>query len=207
MIRNFVRPPSSPSEYIADAVRLIGVLSVISAAIWWTPTDVGILALAVPASIVPRFVAARGGFDIVYGVVILTAAWSNVLGLYETIPGWDIALHFVCTGVIASMTYLVLAEFRVVPSRANRGFSRRTAIVTTATAGLAVSALWEMVEWFGHTFISKEIYVAYDDTIGDMAAGGVGALIAGIVVAAVRLVRPTPAEHQEDLIARRRPLH
>ena len=46
-----------------------------------------------------------------------------------------------------------------------------------------------MVEWLGKTFITDEIFVTYTDTIGDMAVGGLGALIAGIVVARVRLLR------------------
>ena len=52
---------------------------------------------------------------------------------------------------------------------------------------LALSAIWEMVEWAGRTFIAPEIFVSYQDTIGDMAAGGLGSLLAGIVAGAVRL--------------------
>ena len=62
-------------------------------------------------------------------------------------------------------------------------------IVLTAVIGLALSAVWEMVEWFGRTFITAQIYVTYDDTIGDMAVGGFGAIVAGVVLASVRLVR------------------
>ncbi|WP_017202455.1 hypothetical protein [Microbacterium algeriense] len=39
----------------------------------------------------------------------------------------------------------------------------------------------------GRTFVTDEIFVTYEDTIGDMALGGLGALAAGVLVAFVRL--------------------
>ncbi|HIX00203.1 MAG TPA: hypothetical protein H9871_08680, partial [Candidatus Nesterenkonia stercoripullorum] len=59
----------------------------------------------------------------------------------------------------------------------------RVAIIHTTTIGLAISALWEMVEWIGFELFTEDIYTTYDDTIGDMAAGGLGALVAGILLA------------------------
>lgn len=187
MIRNFLRPPHAPAEFAADAIRVLGLVSVVLAAIWWTPTDAGIIAFTLPALLVPRFVGVRPWFDILFGVVVLIAAWSNVLDLYSTVAGWDLVVHFACTGVIAAMAYLALAECAVVPRRHAAGFAPRVPLVIVPSIGLAVSALWEMVEWAGHTFISDEIFVAYADTIADMAVGGLGALGAGVLVAYVQL--------------------
>jgi hypothetical protein len=39
--------------------------------------------------------------------------------------------------------------------------------------------LWELVELVGHTYIDSTIFVGYTDTIGDLAAGGLGSLLAG----------------------------
>jgi hypothetical protein len=66
---------------------------------------------------------------------------------------------------------------------------RRTPIVVATIAGLALSAVWEMVEWFGYRFITDAIFVTYDDTIGDMMAGGAGALLVGVVASRFRLTR------------------
>ena len=66
---------------------------------------------------------------------------------------------------------------------------RRTPIVIATVAGLALSAVWEMIEWFGYRFITDSIFVTYDDTIGDMVAGGIGALVVGILASRVRLTR------------------
>lgn len=189
MIENFLRPPRRPADYTADAIRAIGVISVIVAAIWWAPTDAGILAFALPALFAPRFLGTRAWFDILFGTIVLIAAWSNVLDLYRTIIGWDLVVHFACTGVISAMVYLGLARFAVAPRQRTPAFTSRVALVLAPTIGLAMSALWEMVEWAGHRYISDAIFVTYTDTIGDMAFGGLGALAAGVLLARVPLER------------------
>lgn len=186
MRARFLRRPSGVGDWIADGLRALGVLGVGAAAVWGSATDAGILAFILPALMLPRFVGARAGFDIVFSVTVLVAAWSNVADLYRTFIGWDTVVHLVCTGVLAPMAYLLLARLRIVPAPGDEAFLRRTAIVHSALIGLAVSALWELVEWVGFAYVTEDIYTTYDDTIGDMAAGGLGALIVGIVFA----VRP-----------------
>ncbi len=66
-------------------------------------------------------------------------------------------------------------------------------VVVAVAVGLALSAVWEMVEWAGWLFISDEIFVGYQDTIGDMAIGGVGAAVAGLVLTRVRVLRADAA--------------
>lgn len=189
MKEDFLRRPRTVAEYGADAIRVIGVLSVLVAAIWSTPTDAGILALATPALMLPRALGMRGGADLAIGVTVLVAAASNVFDLYRSVPGWDLVVHFVCTGAIAATGYLVLARLRIVPAQDSPEFRRRIPVVLCTILGLAVSAVWEMIEWAGRTFVTDEIFVTYEDTIGDMALGGLGALAAGVLVAFVRLER------------------
>ena len=186
-IERFLRPPRSAAEWAADGVRLAGVLSVAAAFVWWRPTDAGIVALSLLAVVVPRFAGVRPGFDILFCVTVLVAAWSNVLHLYETLAAWDLVVHFVCTAMLAAMMYVVLARLRIVPPPIGDGTRRATPVVLVTALGLALSAVWEMVEWAGRTFIAPEIFVSYQDTIGDMAAGGLGALAAGLVVCRVKL--------------------
>ena len=185
MREDFLRPPASPAGWAADGIRLLGLLSVLVAFVWWTPTDAGILALALPALLVPRPLGVLPWFDVLYGVTVSVAAWSNVLDLYRSIAWWDLVVHFVATGVIASIGYVALQRSGVLPDRPRR----RTAIVLLPTVGLAISAIWEMVEWLGKTFVDSEIFVTYPDTIGDMAVRGAGALLMGIVLARIRIDR------------------
>ncbi|GAA1531268.1 putative membrane protein [Microbacterium ginsengiterrae] len=198
MIDTFLTPPRTTAEWAADALRLIGFLSVVVALVMYSPTDAGILALATPALVAPRFVGLRGSADVVYCITVLVAAWSNVFDIYRTVVGWDIIVHFVATGVLAGVAYLLLARLGILPLPGTPHHGAAVGIVITTALGLALSALWEMIEWLGFTFISDNIFVEYDDTIGDMAAGGAGALVAGVLVAYVRLLdsRVTGAQRE-----------
>ncbi|MEH0110901.1 hypothetical protein V6N00_14405 [Tersicoccus sp. MR15.9] len=194
MIENFLRPPAAVGEIIADVLRIVGVLGIVVAGVGWSLTDAGILAFVLPGLLVPRFLGVRSGFDIVYVASLLVAGWSNVLDLYTTVDWWDVPVHFVCTGVVSAAAYLLLAELGIVAPPRAAGVRVIAPVVLTAVIGLAMSAVWEMVEWFGRTFITAQIFVSYDDTIGDMTTGGLGAIVAGLVLARVRLLRaPTEA--------------
>ena len=189
MKENFLRPPSGTADYLADALRIIGLLSVVAAAIWLEPTDAGLLALTLPALVAPRFLAARASLDIAFSVTVLLAAWSNVIDLYRTVDSWDIVMHAVCMGVLVPMAYLLLAQWGVVPSTSSPAFRKRVTLVLYPVLGLALGAVWEMIEWAGFVFVSDDIFVEYHDTIGDMAIGALGSLGAGIALAGARLDR------------------
>ena len=185
MKENFLIAPASGAELTADALRLLGALSVVFAALALSPTDAGILAFITPALVAPRFLRVRPGFDIVFCAIVLIAAWSNVADLYRTYLGWDTAVHVICTAALAPMLYILFARFALVPAPGGPSFGAPAAIVHTTMIGLSISALWEMVEWIGFELFTEDIYTTYDDTIGDMAAGGLGALAAGILLATV----------------------
>jgi hypothetical protein len=189
MIEQFLRPPSGPAEIAADSLRVLGLVGVVVAAVFFGATDAGVLAFVLPGLLLPRFLGVRAAFDIVYCALLLIAGWSNVLDLYTSIAWWDVVVHLTCTAVIAALLYLLLARLGIVSDPADTRFTAAGAVVLTAAIGLAVSALWEMVEWAGHAFISSDIFVQYDDTIGDLAMGGLGAVAAGLVVAFVPLGR------------------
>lgn len=194
MIERFLRRPQGVGEVAADVVRALGIVSVLVAGLGFGPTDAGIVAFVTPALLLPRFVGVRSGFDLAFCLTLLVAAWSNVLDLYTSLPWWDVPVHLVCTGFIAAMAYLVLARLGMVGGPSAR-HARVTAVVVTGTAGLALGAVWEMVEWLGRAFIDPAIVVGYDDTIGDLAVDALGALAAGAVVAFLPLLDPPRAVH------------
>ncbi|MDR5711505.1 hypothetical protein [Nesterenkonia flava] len=166
------------------------MLSVVAAAIWYSLTDAGILAFALPGVFAPRFLGLRSGADIVCSITLLVAAWSNVFDLYTSISWWDVLIHVVCTAVLAAVVHAWAAHLGVVS--APRETSLSVTVMVTAAIGLALSALWEMVEWFGYVAITTDIYVTYHDTIGDMAAGGAGACAAGLLLRHMSLLRDQP---------------
>lgn len=189
MIADLVRRPTTAGEWAADAVRLMGVIGIIVAGILFEPTDAGVLAAALPVLLIPRLLGVVAWFDVLSGVVVLVAAWSNVVDLYTTVPWWDIPVHVVCTGVLTVLLYVGLARADIVPARGSSRFRPRVPLVLCPALGLALSTLWEMVEWFGYAVITDTISVGYVDTIGDLAAGGAGAFAAGVLVLLVPVER------------------
>ena len=80
VIENFLRRPQGAAEWIADAVRVLGLVSVLVAGIGWSPVGCRhprVRPAGAADAAVPRHTR---WFDICYGAVILVAAWSNVLG-------------------------------------------------------------------------------------------------------------------------------
>lgn len=189
MIENFLRPPATFGDRVADLLRIAALLAVILAAVFLAWTDAAILALALPGVVAPRFLGMRLWADLLFTCTVLVAAASNVFDLYTRISWWDVVVHFACTGLLAAGCYILLAALRIVPDPRSVHFTPRVGIVLTTTVGLALCALWEMVEWLGYVYISDEIYIAYVDTIVDMIFGGLGSLVVGFVVAYLPLYR------------------
>lgn len=206
MIDNFLRPPRGVAEHTADALRVVGLLSLVLAALFLELTDAGIIAFTLPGLLAPRFIGMRPWPDIMISVTLLVAAWSNLFDLYARISWWDLVVHFFCAGVLAVGCYLLFTYLRIVPAPSSAEFTPRIGIVLTTAFGLALSALWEMIEWVGYTFITADIHVTYDDTITDMIAGGLGALVLSPALAYCRLLRQESVDpgthHDPDPTAR-----
>lgn len=178
MIETFLQRPARPTEWVADAVRALAALSVVVVGIGWGFVEIAVMMLALAAVLAPRFLGVRPGFDVFAGATVLVAAWSSVFELYTRIAGWDTLVHFALNGVLAALAVIVVQHTGFVPSRGHRlGLAAATVAI-----GLAAGVLWEIGEWWGHHVVDDAIFVTYDDTIGDLAAGGAGALVAGIAL-------------------------
>lgn len=178
LIVAFMRRPETRATRVADGVRLLVAASVVVAALGWGWIQFAVFMLALLAALAPRALALPGVLDIATGVAALLAAWSNVLDLYDSVPGWDKFIHAVLGGLVALLAVILAQRAGATPEAGARR-SRLLLVAFTATCGLATGAIWEMLEWFGHTYIDPAVHVGYDDTIGDLAADGLGSLAAG----------------------------
>ena len=180
MIDALLRPPATPAELASDGVRLLGAGSLLTALLWFGPVEAALFALVMLGLLVSRALSAAPLFASVYGGTLLAAAWSSVLDLYARISWWDLVVHFASTGGLAVMAWYLLAAFGAVAARHNGRDLPGFAVAALVTVlGLALSVLWEFAEWWGHTFVDETINVGYQDTLGDLAAGGLGALLSG----------------------------
>jgi hypothetical protein len=179
MIRTLLRAPTGAAEGVADALRVLGVISIVVAGVGWGPLSAVSFLSAVVVMLVPRLLGLPPRFDITFGAVILASTWSSVLGVYITTRWWDLPMHFLTNGLCAALLYIVLVRLEVVADAVTLPRPMLTAAVVTTALGLSLGALWEFFEWFGHTFIDGEIYVGYVDSLGDLFWGGLGSLLAG----------------------------
>ncbi|MGO4783790.1 hypothetical protein [Cryobacterium sp. W22_MBD10_FK3] len=179
MIRLLLRRPSGVAEATADALRALAVVGIVVAAVGWGPLSGISLALVAGGMLLPRMLGLRPSVDIAFGVVVLVAVWSSVLGIYVSTRWWDLPVHFVTNGLCAALLYIVLVQFGVLADASTLPRPMLSTAVITTALGLALGVIWEVFEWYGHTFLDPEIFVGYDDSIGDLVWGGAGALLAG----------------------------
>jgi hypothetical protein len=104
---------------------------------------------------------------------------GNSLDLYDTVVWWDDFNHFVNWVLLCLGLALVVAP-------ALRPAWVLVALVTGVGCVLALG--WELGEWYTFIRHGTELDTAYEDTLGDMALGTLGSLVAGFLV--LRLGRP-----------------
>lgn len=180
MIQTFLRFPRGAAEMTADALRLLGVFSVVVALIGWPWVDVAVFALALVGLVIPRFLGVRPGLDIAFCIIVLIAAWSALLELYDAYEYLDFVVHFFLNGLTAAVLYILAVRLAVVPDPTRTRVPLAAIVALTTAFGLAAGVIWELAEWVGFTYIDETIFVGYDDTIADFAAGGLGSIVAGL---------------------------
>lgn len=180
MVQTFLRFPRGAAELTADALRLLGVVSIVVALIGWPWVDVAVFALALIGLVIPRFLGVRPGLDIAFCIIVLVAAWSALLELYDAYEYLDFVVHFFLNGLTAAVLYILAVRLDVVPDPTRVPVPLGAIVALTTAFGLAVAVLWELAEWVGYTYIDETIFVSYDDTIADFAAGGLGSMLAGL---------------------------
>lgn len=171
-------------RHIADAFRLATLVSIGIAAIWFgIPSTLG-FAVVFAGLLIPRFLHLTGPFDAAFSATILLATWSGVAGLYAAISWWDLVVHFVTAGSSAGVLYLLLAQLDVTPGTSmGKTLPSKSIVVLTVSFGVTLAVVWEFLEWFVNAFISDGIHVGYIDTLTDIAVGGAGALLTGLLLA------------------------
>jgi hypothetical protein len=183
--------PSVAVRLLADVLRVGGAASLLWAAAGGEWVNAALFALVLGGLMLPRMVPTRPVVDLTYGATLLFAAWSAVEDLYMRYDELDNVVHTVACGLVAAVVHRLLVTASVLPPATDGSLRRAgTGVVVTVWAlGLALGTLWEAGEWFGHTHLDQRIQVGYTDTVGDLMADCLGALVAGLVLARSARVR------------------
>jgi hypothetical protein len=98
---------------------------------------------------------------------------GNSLDLYDSIVWWDDFNHYI------NWLFLLVGIGMLVADNVQPDWAM-VVLVTGLGALLAIG--WELGEWYTFIRHGTEIETAYEDTLGDLALGTLGALCAGFVV-------------------------
>lgn len=142
----------------------------------WRTLGYSTLAFTVPA-VWYVFWRERASFpwvaDLLVTVTCFTDTLGNRMNLYDAVVWFDDWMHFMNTGLLAA-AFVLLTLHR--GATLGRTIERALAFGVTAALG------WEIAEYFAFVSRSSERAGAYDDTLGDLALGTVGTVLAAIVV-------------------------
>ena len=89
MIDALLRRPAGTGEFFADAVRLACLFSLVAALLWYGPVDVALFLLVLGGTLISRSLEVSRLYDGIYGLTLLTAAWSSILDVYAKVSWWD----------------------------------------------------------------------------------------------------------------------
>jgi hypothetical protein len=112
--------------------------------------------------------------DVLLVLPFLIDVAGNAADLFDTIDWWDDVNHFVNWGILTAafgQFLLRLPLGRLTTGALCTGFGAVTAI------------LWELAEYATFIRDSPELETAYTDTLGDLALGLSGSLVAALVTA------------------------
>lgn len=170
----------------ADVLRLAAMASLGWVVLRQEWVNAALFALVVGGLLLPRLLRSAPVLDLVYAAVVLFAAWAAVLDWYVAYNWLDVVVHAVATGLVTVTVHRLLVRAGTLPppGRADLRRAGLGLVVAVLTLGMALGVLWEVGEWLGHTYLDERIQVGYDDTMGDLLADALGALIAGMVVRA-----------------------
>jgi hypothetical protein len=96
---------------------------------------------------------------------------GNALDLYDTVWWWDDANHFVNWALLTGSVAVLLRRTLL---------DRLTRFALIVGYGGVLAILWELAEYFAFIRFSSELQTAYTDTLGDMALGLAGSIVAAV---------------------------
>jgi hypothetical protein len=187
-----------------DLVRATLVVGTAGYALTGT-AGAGVLAAGAAVVVAARFANLPRVYDLSFVAAMALAAWGEVLGLYDRWGWFDVVVHFSVPFLGAPVLYIALARLEVVPDpREDTTHHHHLGIfVVTLALGLAIGALWEVLEWSSDEALGSSLSLTKQDVIGDLVADAAGATLGAVllVVWTVRgwgSVRRIPGENRRE---------
>jgi hypothetical protein len=177
------------SPIVRDPLDLLRGVFVVGAATLAGLGESGAVPLAVAAAAVVtvRFLNLPRPFDLAFILAMALTGWGEALRLYDRFGSYDVFVHFLVPLFGAPCVYIALARLDTLPDPADAYGSKRHLagiFVVTLALGLAIGAVWEILEWSSDRTLGSNLALGERDTIGDLVADGAGAFCGGLFLVA-----------------------
>lgn len=148
-----------------------------------------ILAAGVVAAVLVRLALLPAPYDLAFVAALGVQCGGEALGLYDDLSWFDTVVHVTVPALTAPAAYLALARLEVVRDLRDDhgGLAGRGDVgvfVVTVALGLAVGALWELLEGVSDGVAGSSLQESVGDTNRDLLADGAGAVLGGAVLVA-----------------------
>jgi len=110
--------------------------------------------------------------DILVVLPFLIDTIGNAADFYDTISWWDDLNHFVNWALIVAAFCQLLLRLPV---------GRLAGVAIAIGFGAVTAIVWEIAEYLTFIHDSSELATAYTDTLGDLALGLTGSIVAAVV--------------------------
>ena len=127
--------------------------------------------------------------DILLALPFLIDVLGNAFDLYDKVDRWDDANHLVNWALLSSAFGQLLIRLRV---------GRWEAFGLVVGFGATTAILWEFAEYFTFIRHSDELQTAYTDTLGDLALGLTGSVVAAAITVWLEGRRPAPSRPSSE---------
>lgn len=177
------------TPYVRDGIDVLRIgLVLATAAAFLAGETAGALALlfATVLSLVARVVNLPRAYDLPFVLVLALHAAGEALGWYDSIEWFDRVVHVVLPCLVAPVLYIGLARLDVLPDPRDETHARHYTgmAIVTFCLGMAVGALWEIVEYASDGTLDTALSEGNADTVGDLVADAVGSLLGALLLVA-----------------------
>jgi hypothetical protein len=164
---------------VRDPIDLLRLLFFAGAAWLAVSGEVGGMAnllIGGTALLVARAINLPRLYDLCFTVAMLLTGFGEALGLYDAWKPYDNVVHFLTPALCSQVAYIGLARLEVLPDpRDDASTPHYVGIfIVTFALGVAIGALWEIVEWSSDNTLGSSLQLGNDDTVGDLIADSLG---------------------------------
>ncbi len=167
-----------------------------------------VLGLLGAVTVLARLVDLPRVYDLSLTATMALQGFGEAFGVYDRVLRFDDLVHFTLPMLTAPVVYIALARLDVVPDPRDETHLQHYVgiFVVTAALGIAIGALWEIVEWPSDAWFSTQLSEGNDDTNGDLVRDSLGSLVgAGLLVVWARFgwgsVRRIPGVNTHEEIS------